>query len=265
MVLAVAQQVPCQDFATRMQQEACQARGRSKDVVRWLTFGWHVLCLQAMKILDVPQSGSLAGTTSSRNRFGQYRRTRAVPVNPASAAQGTVRARMSANAASWRTLTSAQRAGWKSLGLSITRTDSLGQVYNMNGFMAYCSVNNVLDEMGSAALADAPELDTPDALLTVAITLSTVAFSLAYTVTPMPADTKLFVYASPQVSAGREFNGDFRFLFSSAAAAASPANILAAYTAKFGVPVTGNRIFVSLVAARGGFLSGALVASQVVA
>jgi hypothetical protein len=34
--------------------------------------------------------------------------------------------------------------------------------------------------------------------------------------------------------------------FSYAAAAASPANVLAAYTAKFGAPVTGNRLFVSL-------------------
>jgi hypothetical protein len=51
----------------------------------------------------------------------------------------------------------------------------------------------------------------------------------------------------------------------STAAQASPLVILAEYTAKFGVPVTGNRIFLSLVAISLGFESGALITSAVVA
>lgn len=218
-----------------------------------------------MKILDVPQSGSIAGTTSSRNRFGQYRRTRAIPVNPASTFQGVVRARMSANAAAWRALTDAQRSGWRDLGLSMNRTDSLGQSYNLTGFQAYCSVNNNLDAMGNAAVSDAPVLSTPDALLTTTLTLTSASFSIAYTPTPLPAGAKLFVFASPQRSAGRSFEGDYRLIFVSAAAAASPANVLAAYTSRFGAPVTGNKIFVSLVVCVGGFESGPLQAAQVVA
>lgn len=218
-----------------------------------------------MKILDVPQSGSVAGTTSSRNRFGQYRRSRAIPVNPATTAQGVVRARMSANAAAWRALTDAQRAGWASLGAAMSRTDSLGQSYTLDGFMAYCSVNNNLDLVGDATVSDAPELVTPSTPITAVLTLSSVAFSIAYTPTPMPADTHLLVFASPQRSAGRNFEGDIRFIQKTAAAAASPVNILAAYTAKFGVPVTGNKVFVSLLASSGGFVSGPLTTSQIVA
>lgn len=218
-----------------------------------------------MKILDVPQSGSVAGTTSSRNRFGQYRRTRATPVNPASTAQGLVRARMSANAAAWRTLTDAQRAGWASLGAGMSRTDSLGQTYTLDGFQAFCSVNNNKALAGDASVTDAPELVTPSTILTATVTLTAVAFSIAYTPTPMPAATRLVVYASPQRSAGRAFEADIRYLQITAAAAASPVNALAAYTAKFGVPVTGNRVFLSLVSYSGGFLSGPLTTSKVVA
>lgn len=218
-----------------------------------------------MKILDVPQSGSIAGSTSSRNRFGQYRRTRAIPVNPASTAQGVVRARMSANAAAWRTLTSAQRAGWNDLGASMSRTDSLGQSYTLDGFQAYCSVNNNLSQSGASTIADAPVLSTPSTLLTMTITLTSASFSIAYTPTPLPTGTKVFVFCSPQRSAGRAFEADYRFIQVSAAAAASPANALAAYTAKFGVPVTGNRIFVSLVSVFNGFESGPLLGSAVVA
>lgn len=218
-----------------------------------------------MKILDVPQSGSMAGTTSSRNRFGQYRRTRATPVNPNSTAQGLVRARMSTNAAAWRSLTSAQRAGFASLGDMMSRNDALGQSYTLNGFQAYCSVNNIRDLQGLAAVSDAPALQTPATVITATLTLTAIAFSVAYTVTPLGADEMLLVFASQQRSAGRSFEGDFRFIQKTAAAAASPANILAAYTAKFGVPVVGNRIFLSLVTAKLGFESGPLVTSQVVA
>ncbi len=221
--------------------------------------------VSAMKILDVPQSGSQAGTTSSRNRFGQYRRTRAIPVNPNSTAQGLVRARMSANAAAWRALTSAQREGWASLGAAMARTDSLGQSYTLTGFMAYCSVNNVKDLAGDAVVSDAPALVTPSTILTATITLTAAAFSIAFTPTPMPAATRLAVYCSPQRSAGRSFESDYRFIAVSAAAAASPSNVLAAYTAKFGVPVVGNRVFISLVSISGGFESGPLVTSAVVA
>lgn len=218
-----------------------------------------------MKILDVPRSGSYQAITSSRNRFGQYVRSRATPVNPASSAQGVVRARLAANAAAWRSLTAIQRAGWGDLGASMTRTDSLGQSYTLNGFAAYCSVNNLNVAAGNAVVGDAPALSTPSALLTAAITLTAAAFSVAYTATPLGAGARLFSFCSPQRSAGRAFEGDFRLISVSAAAAASPANIFAAYQAKFGTPIVGNRVFLSLTVYTAGFASGPLVTSAVVA
>lgn len=218
-----------------------------------------------MKILDVPQSGSLAGVTSSRNRFGQYRRTRAIPVNPASTAQGTVRTRLAEAAAAYRTLTALQRAGWESLGSQMSRTDSLGQTYTLNGFQAYVSVNSVLGAMGNSTVADAPALSTPDSLLTATVTLTAASFSIAYTATPLPTGTRLMVYASPQRSAGRSFENDLRLVHVSAAAAASPADVFSAYSARLGTPVVGNRVFLRLQTAFGGFLSGPMDTSAIVA
>lgn len=218
-----------------------------------------------MKFLGPPSSGSDAGTTWSRNRFGQYTRTRAAPVNPNSTQQGVVRARMSTNAAAWRTITDAQRAGWEALGAMITRTDSLGKTYTMNGFMAYCSVNNNNLAAGNAIVADPPAITTPAVLLTATITLTAAAFSIAYTATPLAAGARLFTYVSQQKSAGRAFNGDYRLLAVSAAAAASPADVYAAYVARFGVPIVGNRIFLSLEVYKGGFRSGPLHTSAIVA
>lgn len=218
-----------------------------------------------MKILSDPSSGSLRGDTHSRNRFGQYVRTRAIPVNPNTTAQGVVRARLALNSAAWRALTSIQRAGWTDLGLSMTRTDSLGQTVNLTGIQAFCSVNNENLAAGNAVVSDAPALVTPSALATATITLTAAAFSVAYTPTPLSSGERLFIFCSPQRSAGRNYESDYRLIAVSAAAAASPANIFSAYQAKFGTPVVGNRVFLCLQRYSGGFLSGPLYTSAVVA
>ncbi|HUD74480.1 MAG TPA: hypothetical protein VMQ76_05355 [Terracidiphilus sp.] len=217
-----------------------------------------------MKLLVPPQSGSQQGITASRNRFGQYVRTRAIPVNPMSTAQGLVRARMTTNSAAWRTITAAQRAGWSDLGLSMVRTDSLGQSYSLQGNQAYASVNNNRLQCGLAVVADAPAVTTPVNIIGAVITLTAASMSIAYTATPLGAATYLAVFASPQRSAGRSFEADFRFIMVSTAAQASPIVPLAAYTAKFGVPVVGNRIFFSFVAISLGFESGPFITSAVV-
>jgi len=218
-----------------------------------------------MKFLGAPSSGSNAGTTWSHNRFGQYTRNRTTPVNPNSTPQGIVRARLSANASSWRALTDLQRAGWESLGNSMTRTDALGSSYTLTGFLAFCSVNNNLALMGNSLLDDAPALSTPDTILTCTVTLTAASLSIAYTPTPMPTGARIATFASPQRSAGRAFEADLRFIQVSAAAAASPVDAFAAYSAKLGTPVVGNRIFFAMVSMFNGFESGPFRTSKVVA
>jgi len=218
-----------------------------------------------MKFLDVPQSGSIAGETSSRNRFGQYKRSRSAPVNVNSGFQGAVRARLAANSAAWRSLTVAQRAGWSGLAAGKTRTDFLGQTYTMQGNQMYVSVNNNRVAAGLTPVPDAPAIATPVSLLTVTLTLTAASFSIAYTATPLGAASYLMVFASPQRSAGRSFEGDFRLIKVSAAAQASPFVVLTEYTARFGVPVVGNRIFLALIITTLGFESGPFNLNQLVA
>jgi len=172
---------------------------------------------------------------------------------------------MANNAAAWRALTAVQREGWESLGAQISRTDSLGQQYTLNGFMAYCSVNNNKLDAGDAITADAPALVTPGTLVTATITSTAAALSIAYTTTPLAADTRLMAYLSPQRSAGRAFNGDTRLIGVTAAAAASPMDVFTAYEARFGTPVVGNRIFYNLTLYNGGFKGSPFGLSQVVA
>ena len=218
-----------------------------------------------MKFLGEPRSGSFAGTTSSRNRFGQYVRNRSIPVNPSSVPQSQVRARLSNNAAAWRALTDTQREGWSSLGASITRTDSLGQVYTLTGFQAYCLINNNNLAAGNAIVSAAPALTDPGTLLTATMTLTSATMSLAFTATPLAANVRVFCFASPQRSAGRFFEGDYRLISVSAAAQTSPFSFFTAYTARLGTPVTGNKIFFSFQLYQLGFQGPPLQVGQVVA
>jgi hypothetical protein len=217
-----------------------------------------------MKILDVPQSGSLAGQTSSHNRYGQYRRTRSIPVNPSTAFQQTVRSRMQLNSAAYRNLTAEQRNGWIALGASMTRTDSLGQVYTLTGAQAHASINNTRLAAGDAVVTDAPGLTTPDPITLGTVTLTALVHTIAYTPTPLAAGERLFVFTSQQRSAGRSFENDIRLVHVSAAAAASPADIETAFNARFGVPVVGNRVFYSVSRYYLGFLSTPVATSAVV-
>jgi hypothetical protein len=146
----------------------------------------------------------------------------------------------------------------------MVRSDSLGQSYSLQGNQAYASVNNNRLLSTLAVVADAPGIVTPVAVTTVTVTLSVTAFSIVFAATPLAAATYMAVFASPQRSAGRNFEGDFRFIKLSAAAAASPLVFTSEYTAKFGVPVLGNRIFLSVLTLSLGFESGAFITSAVV-
>lgn len=162
---------------------------------------------------------------------------------------------MAAAAAAYRSLTDAQRAGWAALGAGITRSDSLGQTYTLTGLQAYALVNIVTSITGGAAISDAPVLSVPDALATITAAGTIATLTVAFTPTPLPAGLKGIVYASPQTSAGRNFQADLRLLQVTAAAAASPVDCFASYTARFGPLAVGQKVFFAVSVTDGKFES----------
>ena len=87
-------------------------------------------------------SGSIGGTTFSRNRGGPYMRTRAVPVNPNSPAQAAVRSFMAQLTALWSdTLTQAQRDLWDTYALNVLLPNALGEPRNVGGIGMYIRSN----------------------------------------------------------------------------------------------------------------------------
>jgi len=196
-----------------------------------------------MKILDIPQSGSVNGVTSSRNRFGQYRRTKAIPVNPQTTRQTQVRDTFGDLASQWGTLTPTQRASWETCALEFPKVDSLGQAIVLSGFNMFVRANSALVDIGEAVLLT-PVASTAWVTATVVPTAAagTPALSIAY-VAPA-AGHFLRVDAGPMVSAGRSYGDTFALLFFVDDTGVSPQNALAAYVARWGALIAGQRIFV---------------------
>ena len=173
-----------------------------------------------MKILDVPQSGSIHGVTSSRNRYGQYRRTKAQPVNPNTTKQTEARTRFAEGSQAWRGLTEAQRAGWIALAAQRPVTDRLGQTQYLTGAQTFVGAYCTASVLGSTAPTNAPANPSiiEDRINNISATSDgTIEVDHA----DLPVGQSLLISLGGPVSAGRSYHSDFRLLGTIAAGEAA--------------------------------------------
>lgn len=91
----------------------------------------------------VQMSGSIAGDTHARNRFGNYVRARTKPVNPNTASQNIVRSLIAALVERWaETLTAVQRAAWNLYASNVAMKNKLGETIHLTGFNHYVRSNH---------------------------------------------------------------------------------------------------------------------------
>ncbi len=91
----------------------------------------------------IQMSGSIAGNTFARNRYGNYTRSRTKPVNPTSALQVQVRGIMSNLVERWNdTLTQDERDAWDQYGDSVSWLNRLGENVKLTGFCHFIRGNS---------------------------------------------------------------------------------------------------------------------------
>lgn len=199
--------------------------------------------------LLVDGRGKLGGHVYSKNRGGSYVRTKVTPVNPQSAAQSGVRNNFTSIAQSWRALTPAQIAAWNSAVENFKTTNVFGSLKTPSGMNLYMRLNRNLHTISAASISDPPAPSTTTGVLTnvPAAAAGANTFTVTFTPTPVPAGYKMVIMATAQQSPGKTFlKNQFRVLQVVAAAGASPTNIDAAYVARFGALVVGNKIGVGV-------------------
>lgn len=200
-----------------------------------------------MKYLGQTQSGSQADTVASRNRFGQYYRRRATPINPKTTKQGDIRSVLSDNAKLWGATdgpTADQRVAWANYAQVHPRVDSLGQTIILSAFGMFMAINNFRRYAGLSPILEPAIVSegATSATMTWTATAGTPALSGAFLV---PSSGWLLqVWAGPQRSPGVAFEASYRWLGQRGSTDTSPFNALAAYLALFGSPLEeGARIF----------------------
>lgn len=133
----------------------------------------------------IQASGSIAGNTFARNRFGNYMRARTKPVNPNTAAQTRIRDIIAYLTQVWSTIiTAQQRADWGVYASNVAMKNRLGETINLTGFNHYIRSNSCRLYFYRFVVNVAPvifELPAKDATLTIDVDdtpqLITVAFN----------------------------------------------------------------------------------------
>ena len=238
--LPAAQQVSCQPRLARFLLRGGFAPAPFLALFLLAVWSRCGLKYRRMKILDIPRSGSYRDITSSRNRFGQYVRTRAVPVNPQSVAQSAARSRLATFSSLWRSLDETSKAGWAALAGQLPRTDSLGQTYYMTGPELFVGVQATLDVMGSSPSLTAPAF--PAFVENPATSAAVSAGAATLTHGAIGTEEELLVFATPPMSGGRNYFSDYRFIAKVAPKTAGSFDWTSAYLAKFGAPSDGSAI-----------------------
>jgi hypothetical protein len=89
-------------------------------------------------------SGSIAGNTFARNRFGNYIRPRTKPVNPNSIQQAKCRDIIAQLAQYWHdTCTPAERDAWNTYANNVAMKNRLGETTYMTGFNHFIRYNSL--------------------------------------------------------------------------------------------------------------------------
>jgi len=200
-----------------------------------------------MKILDIPQSGKRGINVSQKGAFGQVSRTLAIPENPRTTAQMTVRDNLSRVASKWRKLTETQRVEWVEAATAVKSNSRLGQNGALSGFQLFAKINCTLAQFGQTQV-DTPPIrpEFPDlAVQGLVITNTGGVVALKLTCPTDPGDNTI-VRGSKPVSQGIEVCKDFRILGMCPTPAQGAADITSLYTARYGVPVVGTKVYVQV-------------------
>ncbi len=198
-----------------------------------------------MKILDIPQSGKRGLTVSQNGAWGQISRAVAIPGTPPTDGQLTRRQVLGGIARNWQTIAETQRLAWNEAGEKVRSRPRLGQSGPLSGFLLFVKVNCNLEFVGEPMVDTPPavpafasnvvkglELTNPGGVVTIRLICSgsSPAFNL--------------VWATPPKNPGRFRVRDYYYLGQLPAVVGGKADITALYTAKFGVPAAGQKVFI---------------------
>lgn len=167
-------------------------------------------------------SGSIAGNTFARNRYGNYVRSRTKPVNPNTIRQANIRSLVSHLCDEWNeTLTDEQRIAWGVYAAAVVMKNKLGESMNLSGFNHFIRTNGVHRNWSGVTLPNAPVIlslpEQDDALACNEESIATQKFNFECNVDGWGpgVDDKLLIalyQGLPQLATRNFFAGPWRYI-----------------------------------------------------
>lgn len=201
-------------------------------------------------------SGSEGGDTYSHNRFGAYRRSRSVPVNPNTDRQVAVRNAVRSLTIAWaNTLTQVQRDAWDAYAATVTWLNHLGQSVHLTGLNHFVRSNTPRVQNAIARIDAAPAPGS--GIATAELELSATASAATQDITIdgdaggawiEPDGWQFFSMGLPQGPSINFFGGPWRQLTAVPGAGPPPFPVVIATAWPF---LEGNRLWVRSRIARG--------------
>ncbi len=168
----------------------------------------------------VQMSGSIAGDTFARNRYGNYVRARTKPTNPNTIRQQQVRSALALLTVRWsQTLTAANRTAWNLYGANVTMKNRLGENVFLTGFNHFIRSNAIPARLGQLVINAGPVIfELPETDPTMTITASeatqqiTVNFDAGLDWSSEAGAVMQFFMGQPQNAQRNFFAGPWRYM-----------------------------------------------------
>lgn len=190
----------------------------------------------------VGASGSIAGTTHARNRFGNYIRSRTKPVNPNTQRQANVRQAMQYLSNYWSAvLSSENRLLWSTYAAAIAMKNRLGETVYLTGFNHFIRANIIWYMNEATVKATGPsELTLPATAGSFTITATSAGQSISFGFNEteawaLEAGSRLWLFEGIARGATRLFfNGPWRYSHAVAGVAETGAESPSIHASHFG-------------------------------
>jgi hypothetical protein len=209
-----------------------------------------------MKLKHISRNEKDASAVVCDGRYGLVSRRRVIPTNLRTKRQTEVRWNFADQARRFAEITDAQRVAWDAAAATYRSHPHQGQSGPLTGLHLFIRVNCKLALFGQEPLNTPPpppvfpELAPQDLVIT-----NTAGVTAVKLVCPADPGDNTVLRASPPQSPGRGTCGEFRIIGTCPAPVVGSADITALYTACFGPPPVGRRIFLRASTMVSGFES----------
>jgi len=219
-----------------------------------------------MKVIDTPRSGKIGTQVAYPSPYGQCFHTYVVPRNPQSDAQIRMRIIFGSSSSGWGfNLTEPQRQRWGLAALNVPSHPSLGQYSHLSGQQFCVKINSTLRCVGQPPVDEPPApvvfAPSPVGQLNIVNDPET-GVRLLLDVGTVTEDIMLFGQAP--CSRGRMKHRRVCYLGLVGPATNGQCDVTAPYTARFGPPRPGQKIFLVTCQEKNGWKAQDQVTSAIV-